>query len=184
MTRLPYTVEPDDPNAPPPERQDLAGPPPDANGGQAPDNNVPAGQFFMSLWELAGWIEPHSARPCGGMGHIALLGVVALVFVAALRFRYAASAARIDLARRMVERGMTPPADIFSSSARNDLRRGLVLRVVGCLLTDLGALLLAVGLGLVAERRVLRGARHGADHDLAGVDADPQLQRCVRESRA
>ena len=84
------------------------------------------------LWELTAWIEPHSARPCGsGLGHVAVFGVIAMVFIAVLRFRYAASAARIDLARRMVERGMTPPVEIFSANPRNDLRRGLVLLGAG-----------------------------------------------------
>jgi hypothetical protein len=89
-------------------------------------------QLMTGVWELARWIEPHSARPCGsGLGHVAVFGVIALVFIAALRFRYAANAARMDLARRMVERGMTPPSEIFSANPRNDLRRGLVLLGAG-----------------------------------------------------
>ena len=88
--------------------------------------------LLTGLSELSAWIEPHAARPCGsGLGHVAVFGVIALVFIAVVRFRYAASAARIDLARRMVERGMTPPVEIFSANSRNDLRRGLVLLGAG-----------------------------------------------------
>ena len=100
---------------------------------------------------------------------VALLGVVALVFIAALRFRYAASAARIDLARRMVERGMNPPADIFSSGARNDLRRGLVLLGAGAGLlaygyasnpdtpSVAGLIPTFIGLGYLLSHRFARG---------------------------
>lgn len=129
------------------------------------------GHLFLTLWELGNWVEPHHARPCGGFGHIALLGVVALVLVAALRFRYAASAQRIDLARRMVERGMMPPDDIFSSSSRNDLRRGLVLLGAGAGLlaygfasnpdtpSVAGLIPSFIGIGYLLSHRFARGSR-------------------------
>jgi hypothetical protein len=100
-----------------------------------------------------------------------LLGVVALVLVAALRFRYAASAQRIDLARRMVERGMMPPEDIFSSSSRNDLRRGLVLLGAGAGLlaygfasnpdtpSVAGLIPSFIGIGYLLSHRFARGTR-------------------------
>ena len=103
---------------------------------------------------------------------LVLLGaVVALVLVAALRFRYAASAQRIDLARRMVERGMAPPDDIFSSSSRNDLRRGLVLLGAGAGLlaygfasnpdtpSVAGLIPSFIGIGYLLSHRFARGTR-------------------------
>jgi hypothetical protein len=128
-------------------------------------------QLLTGIWELTTWIEPHSARPCGsGMGHVAVFGVIALVFIAALRFRYAASAARIDLARRMVERGMNPPAEIFSANPRNDLRRGLVLLGAGAGLlvygyasnpdapSVAGLIPVFIGIGYLLSHRFARGS--------------------------
>ncbi len=58
---------------------------------------------------------------------IALLAVIGLVVIAAVRVRHATARHRLELARRMVERGMEPPDELLGATPENDLRRGLVL---------------------------------------------------------
>jgi hypothetical protein len=72
---------------------------------------------------------PHCAgfRACD----LVFLGIVGAVIVAVLRLRHATQRRRLDLARRMVERGLEPPAELLGMPVRNDLRRGLVLLATG-----------------------------------------------------
>jgi hypothetical protein len=67
---------------------------------------------------------------CANASHLLFLGVVALVAIVALRMRHATARRRLDLARRMVEQGMSPPAELIRPHG-NDLRRGLVLVATG-----------------------------------------------------
>lgn len=71
--------------------------------------------------------------PCGGAAafDVAFLAVVALIVISAIRFRHATARRRLDLARRMVEKGMEPHADLLGARQGNDLRRGLVLVFTG-----------------------------------------------------
>ena len=72
------------------------------------------------------------SSPCASsMGHLAGMAVIALIIIAVLRFRHAAARGRIDLARRMVEKGMEPPAELVGGGGFADLRRGLVLSSAG-----------------------------------------------------
>lgn len=73
------------------------------------------------------------SRPCHGFQAVdlALVAVVALVVIAVIRFRHATSRKRLELARRMVEQGMEPPAELLGSKTGNDLRRGIVLVCAG-----------------------------------------------------
>lgn len=70
---------------------------------------------------------------CGGFRafDLAFLGVVALIVISAIRFRHASTRRRLELARRMVEKGIEPPADLLGSNTGSDLRRGLVLVCTG-----------------------------------------------------
>jgi hypothetical protein len=73
-------------------------------------------------------------RPaCGGFRafDLAFLGVVALIVISAIRFRHATSRHRLELARRMVEKGLEPPPELVGSNTGSDLRRGLVLVFTG-----------------------------------------------------
>jgi hypothetical protein len=61
----------------------------------------------------------------------AFLAVVALVVISAIRSRHAIAGRRLELARRMVEKGIEPPPELVGTPNRSDLRRGLVLVFTG-----------------------------------------------------
>ena len=62
---------------------------------------------------------------------LAFLAVIALIVISAIRFRHATARRRLELARRMVEQGLEPPADLLGTTQGSDLRRGLVLVFTG-----------------------------------------------------
>ncbi len=62
---------------------------------------------------------------------LAFLGVVALIVISAIRFRHATQRRRLELARRMVEKGIEPPPELLGTTTGSDLRRGLVLVFTG-----------------------------------------------------
>jgi hypothetical protein len=84
------------------------------------------------------------SSPCGGgfrAFDLAFLAVVALIVISAIRFRHATTGRRLELARRMVEKGLEPPPELVGAHNGSDLRRGLVLVFTGV------GLLLASSLG-------------------------------------
>jgi hypothetical protein len=62
---------------------------------------------------------------------LAFLAVVALIVISAIRFRHATTRQRLDLARKMVEKGIEPPPELTGAQSGSDLRRGLVLVCTG-----------------------------------------------------
>lgn len=109
-------------------------------------------------WGGLGWTE--SANP-GGPGHggpprglpilgLGLLGLAAVVVLALGRMRLANEHKRLDVAQRLIEQGVEPPASLLANPVRNDLRKGIVLLFAG------GGLL-AAGL-LTADRGMAAGA--------------------------
>lgn len=92
------------------------------------------------------WVEVQvGAEPSGhhatrGMG-IVVLALAALVVIALGRMRLTAEHKRLDLARRLIEQGLEPPAELLAAPARNDLRRGLVLGFAGLGLVVAGLVL-------------------------------------------
>jgi hypothetical protein len=62
---------------------------------------------------------------------LAFLAVVALIVISAIRFRHATTRRRLELARRMVEKGIEPPPELVGAQTGSDLRRGLVLVFTG-----------------------------------------------------
>ena len=62
---------------------------------------------------------------------LAFLAVVALIVITAIRFRHATTHRRLELARRMVEKGIEPPPELVGAHNGSDLRRGLVLVFTG-----------------------------------------------------
>ena len=101
------------------------------------------------------WGDAHagagSSAPRGlpvlGLG---LLGLAAVVVLALGRMRLANEHKRLDVAQKLIEQGMEPPASLLANPARNDLRKGIVLLFAG------GGLL-AAGL-LTADRGMAAGA--------------------------
>lgn len=61
-----------------------------------------------------------------GFGLITL-AVVAVVFVVRGRMRLLAECRRLDLAHRLLERGLEPPPELLAAPVRQDHRRGIVL---------------------------------------------------------
>lgn len=76
---------------------------------------------------------------------IAFLALLVIAVIAVVRIRQRGEDNRLELARRFIEQGMEPPAELFPSSAQGDLRRGIVLVFSG--LGLLGASLGMPGLG-------------------------------------
>ncbi len=112
------------------------------------------------------------SSPCGGVRafDLAFLAVVALIVISAIRFRHATTRRRLELARRMVEKGIEPPPELVGVHNGSDLRRGLVLVFtgVGLLLASLlkgggdlspaGLIPGFIGVGyLVSHRFAVRG---------------------------
>jgi hypothetical protein len=77
--------------------------------------------------------SPESSARGGGFRafDFAFLAVVALVVISAIRFRHATTGRRLELARRMVEKGIEPPPELIGAHNGSDLRRGLVLVFTG-----------------------------------------------------
>lgn len=89
-------------------------------------------------WSLAWLLDPtlhrgQAAEACGSLRGVAfaLLGLAAIVVIAIGRMRMATEHKRLDVARRLVEQGIDPPAALLMGPARNDMRRGIVLMFAG-----------------------------------------------------
>lgn len=74
--------------------------------------------------------QPGVCSGLRGMG-FAFLGLAALVVIALGRMRHATEQQRLELARKLVEQGIEPPAELLGSAIRNDLRKGIVLLSAG-----------------------------------------------------
>jgi hypothetical protein len=83
-------------------------------------------EFDSMLFEAR---APH----CSGFQafDLAFLAVVALIVISAIRFRHATTRRRLELARRMVEKGLEPPPELVGANNGSDLRRGVVLVSTG-----------------------------------------------------
>lgn len=105
----------------------------------APEAHAAAATFgeggFLSelLSRVLGFDVGGSGPRCAGFRacDLTFLAIIGVVIVAVVRLRHQTTRRRLDLARRMVEQGMEPPADLVGSSAGNDLRKGLVLVFTG-----------------------------------------------------
>ncbi|MEM6290246.1 MAG: DUF6249 domain-containing protein [Myxococcota bacterium] len=74
--------------------------------------------------------HPPRAGAFGALG-LGLLGLAAVVVIALGRMRLANENKRLDVAQRLIEQGMEPPANLLANPARNDLRKGIVLLFAG-----------------------------------------------------
>jgi hypothetical protein len=83
--------------------------------------------------ELDSMLFEARAPNCSGFQafDLAFLAVVALIVISAIRFRHATTRRRLELARRMVEKGLEPPPELVGANNGGDLRRGLVLVCTG-----------------------------------------------------
>lgn len=90
--------------------------------------------------------DPAACASIQGIG-FAVLGVAALLIVALARMRICAEHRRLDVARRLIERGLPVPDGLVVAPARRDLRRGVVLVCSGIGVCIAGLLLADRGLG-------------------------------------
>lgn len=81
--------------------------------------------------------ECHDLRGVG----FAFLGLAAVVVIAVGRMRLATEQRRLDVARRLIERGMELPHGLLTAPARRDLRKGIVLVFAGLGLVVAGMML-------------------------------------------
>ena len=105
-------------------------------------------------WNGLGWNDARGGGSSGARGFpilgLGLLGLAAVVVLALGRMRLANEHKRLDVAQRLIEQGMEPPASLLANPARNDLRKGIVLLFAG------GGIL-AAGL-MTADRGMAAGA--------------------------
>jgi len=91
-------------------------------------------------------LEPHgpgSAAECTDLRGVgfAFLGLAAVVVIAVGRMRLATEQRRLEVARRLIEKGIEPPDGLFTAPARRDLRKGIVLVFAGLGLVIAGMML-------------------------------------------
>jgi hypothetical protein len=93
------------------------------------DGSCTSDYFF----ELFAWFFSSEAPRCAGFRgfDLAFLAAFCLSCVAVARLAHSTARRRIELARRMVEQGMDPPAELWERGIGTDLRRGIVLIATG-----------------------------------------------------
>jgi hypothetical protein len=96
---------------------------------------------------LAFGFDPHggggSAAACPELQGIGLtfMGLLAVVAVALGRMRLQTEQRRLEVVRRLVEQGLTPPTPLLEGPSRHDRRKGIVLLSAGAGLLAAGTLL-------------------------------------------
>lgn len=90
---------------------------------------------FTDLSIFGGWslVPAAPGAPCQGswLFDLGALGLFFTTVVVVMRMRLRGEERRLELARRFIEQGLTPPAELFPSAAQSDLRRGVVLVAAG-----------------------------------------------------
>lgn len=132
-------------------------------------------------------VECHDLRGVG----FAFLGLAAVVVIAVGRMRLATEQRRLDVARRLIERGMELPQGLLTAPARRDLRKGIVLVfaglglvVAGMMLGDrgmaAGGLIPAfIGIGYLVSHRLATAEEESSNGSSASglVDGDGGADR-------
>lgn len=101
---------------------------------------------LTGLGMALGW-DPHaggtSAAACPNLQGVGLtfVGLLAIVAVALGRMRLQTEQRRLDVIRKLVEQGLTPPSALLDGPARSDRRKGIVLLFAGAGLVAAGLLL-------------------------------------------
>ncbi len=106
-----------------------------------------------------------------GVG-FAFLGLAAVVVIAVGRMRLANEQRRLDVARRLIEKGLQPPTGLFTAPARRDLRKGIVLVFAGLGLVVSGMMLGDRGMAAGGLIPAFIGIGYLVSYRLATSDGD------------
>lgn len=104
-----------------------------------------------------------------GVGFV-FLGLAAVVVIAVGRMRLATEQRRLDVARRLIERGFEPPAGLLTGPAARDLRKGVVLVFAGLGLVVAGMMLGDRGVAAGGLIPAFIGIGYLVSHRLAAPD--------------
>lgn len=118
-------------------------------------------------------MECHDLRGVG----FAFLGLAAVVVIAVGRMRLATEQRRLEIARRLIEKGFEPPDGLFTAPARRDLRKGVVLVFAGLGLVISGMMLGDRGMAAGGLIPAFIGIGYLVSHRLATDEANAEARR-------
>jgi hypothetical protein len=125
-------------------------------------------------------LDPHrSAVECHDLRGVgfAFLGLAAVVVIAVGRMRLATEQRRLELARKLIEKGFEPPEGLLSAPARRDLRKGVVLVFAGLGLVVAGMMLGDRGMAAGGLVPAFIGIGYLVSHRLATAEANAEARR-------
>ena len=125
-------------------------------------------------------LDPHrSAVECHDLHGVgfAFLGLAAVVVIAIGRMRLATEQRRLELARKLIEKGFEPPDGLFTAPARRDLRKGVVLVFAGLGLVVAGMMLGDRGMAAGGLIPAFIGIGYLVSHRLATAEANAEAKR-------
>jgi hypothetical protein len=125
-------------------------------------------------------LDPHrSAVECHDLRGVgfAFLGLAAVVVIAVGRMRLATEQRRLELARRLIEKGFEPPEGLFAAPVRRDLRKGVVLVFAGLGLVVAGMMLGDRGMAAGGLIPAFIGIGYLVSYRLATAEANAETRR-------
>jgi hypothetical protein len=125
-------------------------------------------------------LDPHgSALECHDLRGVgfAFLGLAAVVVIAVGRMRLATEQRRLELARKLIEKGFEPPDGLFSAPVRRDLRKGVVLVFAGLGLVVAGMMLGDRGMAAGGLVPAFIGIGYLVSYRLATAEANADARR-------
>lgn len=125
-------------------------------------------------------LDPHrSAVECHDLRGVgfAFLGLAAVVVIAIGRMRLATEQRRLEVVRKLVEKGFEPPDGLFTAPARRDLRKGVVLVFAGLGLVMAGMMLGDRGMAAGGLIPAFIGLGYLVSHRLATAEASADTKR-------
>jgi len=117
--------------------------------------------------------ECHDLRGVG----FAFLGLAAVVMIAFGRMRLATEQRRLEVARRLIEKGFEPPDGLFMAPAHRDLRKGVVLVFAGLGLVIAGMMLGDRGMAAGGLIPAFIGIGYLVSYRLATAEANAEARR-------
>jgi len=137
---------------------------------------------LRSVGSLIG-LDPHrSATECHDLRGVgfAFLGLAAVVMIAFGRMRVATEQRRLEVARRLIEKGFEPPDGLFMAPAHRDLRKGVVLVFAGLGLVIAGMMLGDRGMAAGGLIPAFIGIGYLVSYRLATAEANAEANARTR----